>query len=186
MRRGSNLRLHAMHSRLPQGRTPLTARLVWRLCAALLGGCAEADAKPAPPPEAPVEVAVVEVLSEPVALTSELAGRTNAFVTAEVRPQVTGIIKSRDFREGASVTAGQLLYESGGAHILAETVQLLIRVGRIQGIGGQPFFGNLFDGRGVLELHRVTVAVRAVLQGLRAFVKPFLQMNLQGTNRPLG
>jgi len=53
---------------------------------------------------------VVEVQSEAVALSTELAGRTSAFVTAEVRPQVTGIIKSREFKEGATVTAGQLLY----------------------------------------------------------------------------
>lgn len=83
-----------------------------RLASAALAlcGCAAADAKPAPPPDKPVEVAVVEVQSEPVALQTELAGRTSAFVTAEVRPQVTGIIKSRAFREGANVAAGQLLY----------------------------------------------------------------------------
>lgn len=86
-----------------------TARLAGLACAGLFD-CAAADAKPAPPAEAPVEVTVVEVQSEPVALSTELAGRTNAFVTAEVRPQVTGIIKSREFREGANVAAGQLLY----------------------------------------------------------------------------
>jgi membrane fusion protein (multidrug efflux system) len=86
-----------------------TARLAGLACAGL-GACAAADAKPAPTAEAPIEVTVVEVQSETVALSTELAGRTNAFVTAEVRPQVTGIIKSREFREGANVAAGQLLY----------------------------------------------------------------------------
>ena len=52
----------------------------------------------------------MEVQSEAIALQTELAGRTSAYVTAEVRPQVNGIIKSRAFREGASVQAGQLLY----------------------------------------------------------------------------
>ena len=80
------------------------------LAACWLAACAAADATPAPPAETPVEVAVVEVKSESVALQTELAGRTSAFVTAEVRPQVNGIIKSRAFREGASVEAGQLLY----------------------------------------------------------------------------
>lgn len=47
---------------------------------------------------------------EAIALQTELAGRTSAFRVAEVRPQVTGIIQAREFREGSQVEAGQLLY----------------------------------------------------------------------------
>ena len=44
-------------------------------------------------------------------LTVELAGRTTAHETSEVRPQVAGVIKARRFEEGALVHAGQTLYE---------------------------------------------------------------------------
>lgn len=40
-----------------------------------------------------------------------LPGRTSAFVIAEVRPQVTGIIEKRLFEEGSEVKAGQPLYQ---------------------------------------------------------------------------
>ncbi len=47
---------------------------------------------------------------ETVPLRLELAGRTAAFETSEVRPQVSGIIQARLFTEGATVHAGDLLY----------------------------------------------------------------------------
>ena len=45
------------------------------------------------------------------ALTVELAGRTAAFESSDVRPQVTGLIRRRLFTEGQLVRAGQPLYE---------------------------------------------------------------------------
>ena len=44
-------------------------------------------------------------------LTTELAGRTAAFESSDVRPQVTGVIRRRLFTEGSLVRAGQPLYE---------------------------------------------------------------------------
>jgi membrane fusion protein (multidrug efflux system) len=44
-------------------------------------------------------------------VTAELPGRTTASLVAEVRPQVSGIIKTRLYREGAEVKAGDILYE---------------------------------------------------------------------------
>ena len=56
-------------------------------------------------------VTVVTLKSQPVALTRELPGRTSAFLVADVRPQVNGIIKRRLFEEGSVVHAGQPLYD---------------------------------------------------------------------------
>jgi membrane fusion protein (multidrug efflux system) len=61
-------------------------------------------------PSAP-EVAVVTLEYEKVPIITELPGRVSAFLIAEVRPQVTGIIKKRLFTEGSDVKAGQALYE---------------------------------------------------------------------------
>ncbi|WP_084156279.1 efflux RND transporter periplasmic adaptor subunit [Desulforegula conservatrix] len=60
---------------------------------------------------APPEVSVVEIKSEQVAITTELSGRTSAFLIAEVRPQVGGIIQKRLFTEGAEVKEGDVLYQ---------------------------------------------------------------------------
>ncbi len=78
------------------------------LCAAFVFGCARRSPAAAP---AAVEVGVVTVQPERVALTTELPGRTTAFRIAEIRPQVSGIIRERAFAEGADVAAGALLYQ---------------------------------------------------------------------------
>jgi membrane fusion protein (multidrug efflux system) len=48
---------------------------------------------------------------ERVSIITELPGRTSAFLVAEVRPQVSGIIQKRLFTEGSDVKAGQTLYQ---------------------------------------------------------------------------
>lgn len=63
------------------------------------------------PPPAPPEVATTTVRSQRVVLTTELPGRTCAFLVAEIRPQVNGLIQNRLFREGTNVKAGDLLYQ---------------------------------------------------------------------------
>jgi membrane fusion protein (multidrug efflux system) len=62
-------------------------------------------------PQGPTQVGYVVVNPTSVAITTELPGRTAAFETSEVRPQVTGIIRRRLFTEGAIVRAGQTLYQ---------------------------------------------------------------------------
>ncbi len=57
------------------------------------------------------EVAVVTIQPKPVAITTDLTGRTSANLVAEVRPQVGGIIQKRLFTEGSNVKAGQVLYQ---------------------------------------------------------------------------
>jgi membrane fusion protein (multidrug efflux system) len=79
--------------------------------AALLAGCN--DSKPAASSfqKGPVEVSTVTVKRQSVPVSSQLAGRTVAFNTAEIRPQVSGLIKARVYTEGTDVKAGDLLYE---------------------------------------------------------------------------
>ncbi|BFM08345.1 efflux RND transporter periplasmic adaptor subunit [Halioxenophilus aromaticivorans] len=54
---------------------------------------------------------MVTLESSPVTLSTTLPGRTVAIKTAEVRPQVEGIIQERFFTQGAEVKAGQALYQ---------------------------------------------------------------------------
>ncbi len=93
------------------------AALPWAglLAALLLAGCgkgAPSGGAGGGPGQMPApEVGVFTVVAEPVNLTLELVGRTAPYRIAEVRPQVGGIIKSREYREGGQITAGEVLYQ---------------------------------------------------------------------------
>jgi membrane fusion protein (multidrug efflux system) len=81
------------------------------LLAAALSGCGLGAAQPARPAAALSAVGVYTVKSERLTLSTELPGRTSSPLVAEIRPQVGGIVKARRFTEGATVQAGQVLYE---------------------------------------------------------------------------
>lgn len=57
------------------------------------------------------EVGIVTLKTQPLNVTTDLPGRTNAYRIAEVRPQVGGIILKRNFVEGSDVQAGDSLYQ---------------------------------------------------------------------------
>jgi len=76
----------------------------------ILNGCGKKQ--PGGPPQAGIpEVSVITVKPQRVTLTTELPGRTSAYLIAEVRPQVGGIIQKRLFTEGSYVNAGEVLYQ---------------------------------------------------------------------------
>jgi membrane fusion protein, multidrug efflux system len=75
----------------------------------IAAGCGHGSGGSGGMPQQPV--VVVTLRSQPVTLTRELPGRTTAFLVADVRPQATGVVKSRLFSEGAIVKAGQPLYQ---------------------------------------------------------------------------
>lgn len=87
---------------------------------AVLGGCSAGD--PAPQAVAPT-VTVLTVQPKSQVLTTELAGRTQAFMVAEIRPQVGGIVQQRLFVEGAEVKVGQALYQLDAAPYKAALAQ---------------------------------------------------------------
>ena len=74
----------------------------------VISGCGK---KAAPPAPAPPQVGFITITPQPVSWTTQLPGRTDAEMTADVRPQVSGIILKRLFTEGSDVTAGQQLYQ---------------------------------------------------------------------------
>lgn len=92
-----------------RGIKPLAAFLMLSGSVALVG-CDDNKSQQAASQQAP-EVGVLTLKSEPLKITTELPGRTNAFRVAEVRPQVSGIILKRNFVEGTDVKAGESLYQ---------------------------------------------------------------------------
>ena len=85
------------------------------------------------------EVAYVTINTKPAVTTTELSGRTSAYLVAEVRPQVGGIIQKRLFTEGSDVKAGQplfqidpALYQAALARAEAQLSTLLLKEKRLK------------------------------------------------------
>lgn len=96
---------------------PAWRPLAARCCSLVLAGatawalaaCGDQKAPSAAPAAPPVGFLTVVLQTQ--GLHTELAGRTRASQSAEVRPQVSGILQKRLFTEGATVKAGQPLYQ---------------------------------------------------------------------------
>ena len=71
----------------------------------------------------PVEYSSVKIADIPV--YSNLIGRATAVRTAEVRPQVSGVILKRYFQEGSVVKQGEQLYQIDPATLQIRQVQKL-------------------------------------------------------------
>lgn len=82
------------------------------LLAISLGACSDeskdtqAGAQMPPP-----QVGVITMKESSVPLTTTLPARAVAYRSAEIRPQVTGIIVNKAFKDGALVKAGDLIYQ---------------------------------------------------------------------------
>ncbi|MBB4859401.1 membrane fusion protein (multidrug efflux system) [Novosphingobium chloroacetimidivorans] len=110
------------------------------LASFLLAACGSGEKEQTAPPTP--EVAVVEVKARPATLTVTLPGRTAAFETSEVRPQVNGLIVARLFQEGDTVAKGQPLYR----------------------IDPQPYVQQVASARAALARARASIASSAALQ----------------------
>jgi membrane fusion protein, multidrug efflux system len=96
---------------------PVPLRFICAATAALiLAACGQKQS--APPQQLP-EVGVITVKTSAVPVVTELPGRTNAYLVAQVRARVDGIVLSRDFTEGSEVKAGQRLYKIDPAPYIA-------------------------------------------------------------------
>ena len=83
------------------------------LAGAVLNGCADANSKDEPAAAAaqagpPVSAAIV--VEKPVAETQEFSGRLEAVEVVEIRPRVSGYITAVNFKPGAEVKKGDVLF----------------------------------------------------------------------------
>ena len=97
----------------------LSGLLIAAGLACSLAACGGQDKKPRPTPQ--VGFVVVQPGAVPMATT--LGGRTVAFETSEVRPQVNGVIRARLFTEGGVVRQGQPLFQIDPSLYRAATSQ---------------------------------------------------------------
>jgi membrane fusion protein (multidrug efflux system) len=89
------------------------------LTAAVLALPACGPATPSAPAAGPPQVNVVTVHRTRVPVEVQLPGRTSAYLVAQVRARVDGIVLKREFSEGSEVKAGQRLYEIDPAPFVA-------------------------------------------------------------------
>lgn len=94
-------------------------RLALAALAFVLTACSKPET-PAPPTR---EVGFVVVKAADVTLTTDLSGRTTPYAIAEVRPQVSGLIRQRLFKEGGVVKAGEPLYQIDATPYVASREQ---------------------------------------------------------------
>lgn len=73
----------------------------------MLAACSQKPEVAAPTPV----VTVQRIAAQHLAVEQSLPGRTVAYMVSDVRPQVSGIIQKRLFREGQQVKAGEVLYQ---------------------------------------------------------------------------
>jgi len=136
------------------------------------------------------EAGYVELHAEKVPFTIELPGRTTAFETSEVRPQVSGIIRERLFQEGAVVKAGSLLYridprlyestlnqaKADLASTLANAEAAKARAERI----GELAKSQVVSRQDLLDAQSAAAAAQAATEKARAAVSS-AEINLQFT-----
>ncbi len=101
-------------------------------------------------------VGVQTLRARPVTLSTELPGRTVPYLIAEVRPQVGGIVQSRQFTEGADVRAGQTLYQIDPATYRASYASAQATLAKAQ--------ANLRTARLKADRYRELVQIKAISQ----------------------
>ncbi|MET3622600.1 membrane fusion protein (multidrug efflux system) [Burkholderia ambifaria] len=119
--------------------------------AVFLAACGKKES--APPPQTP-EVGVVTVQPQAVPVFTELPGRTSAFLVAQVRARVDGIVLRREFTEGGDVKAGQRLYKIDPAPYIAQLNSAKATLAKAQ--------ANLVTQNALVARYKVLVAANAV------------------------
>jgi membrane fusion protein, multidrug efflux system len=119
--------------------------------AVLLAACGP---KQSAPPQQTPEVGVVTVQPTAVPVVTELPGRTSAFLVAQVRARVDGIVLRREFTEGGEVKAGQRLYKIDPAPYIATLNNAKATLAKAQ--------ANLASTTAQANRYKVLVAANAV------------------------
>ncbi|WP_199541669.1 efflux RND transporter periplasmic adaptor subunit [Paraburkholderia kururiensis] len=119
--------------------------------AVVLAACGQ---KQSAPPQQTPEVGVVTVQPTAVPVTTELPGRTSAYLVAQVRARVDGIVLRREFTEGSIVKAGQRLYKIDPAPYIASLNSAKATLAKAQ--------ANLATQNALVARYKVLVAANAV------------------------
>lgn len=101
------------------------------LCALILSGCDSAEQEAQ---AAPAQVSVMTLTAQALDVSEDLPGRVAALRSAEIRPQVSGIVQRRLFEQGADVKAGAALFQIDAAPFAAEVQTAAAALKRAQAV----------------------------------------------------
>lgn len=88
-----------------------------------LGGTPQVGAQPGAGPQGPMPVSAMTVKPEPVRIWKDFPGRLEAVESADIRPQVSGLITELSFEDGQYVKAGDVLFVIDPRPFEAEVMQ---------------------------------------------------------------
>src|SRR5271157_2474762 len=108
-----------------------TARSIAASMAAAVLFSAGCQKKPAAPPP-PLQAEVITVVPRDVPIYQEWIGTMDGYVTAQIRPQVSGYLMSRNYEEGSVVKQGDLLFQIDPRPFQATLDQAKGRLGQDQ------------------------------------------------------
>jgi RND family efflux transporter MFP subunit len=113
---------------------------VWNRCVVVRGlsvavalasaACDRPQAASEPPP--PPEVAVAEVVTRDVPVATEWIATLDGSINAQIRPQVSGYLVNRRYREGAVVRKGDVLFEIDPRPFAAALAQARAQLGQAE------------------------------------------------------
>jgi RND family efflux transporter MFP subunit len=112
--------------------------------------------KAAPPQLPPPEVQVADVIQKDVPVYSEWVGTLDGYVNAEIRPKIEGYLQKQDYRDGAFVNQGDVLFEIDPRQYQAALDQAMGVMGRVE--------ATLAKARKDVERYTPLVAQKAVSQ----------------------
>lgn len=122
--------------------TSASAAILLSVGIAFLAGCTSKPPAAAPPQPLPVTVVQLEPTDVPV--SGEWVGTLDGYVNAQIQPQANGYLIKQNYREGAEVSKGQVLFE----------------------IDPRPFDAALAQAQGQLEQAKAQVGLAQAQLGL--------------------
>jgi membrane fusion protein, multidrug efflux system len=150
----------------------LGAFFAFVLLATTLTGCQTGRAATASPAAmGPMPVSVVRVAEADVPLTGSWVGTLDGFVNAQIQPQVSGYLVKQEYREGAPVAKGQVLFQIDPRPFQAVVDQAQAQVEQAK--------GQLAEARAQLALAQINVKRDTPLAQARAIARSQLDNETQ-------
>jgi len=142
------------------------------LSAAALTGCQTSRAATASPASmGPIPVSVVGASQADVPLTGSWVGTLDGYVNAQIQPQVSGYLVKQEYREGAPVAKGAVLFQIDPRPFQAVVDQAQAQVEQAK--------GELAQARAQLALARINVKRDTPLAQARAIAQSQLDTETQ-------
>jgi membrane fusion protein (multidrug efflux system) len=157
------------------------------IAAAILSFAFSGCGKPKAPTASPVDVIVVPVEQRDFPVAEEWVASLYGFVDAQIRAQVTGLLLRQDYRDGARVKEGELLFEIDSRPFRAALAQAEGQLEQAEAQFGKTQqdvkrYGPLAAEKAISEQEyddavQANIAARAQVAGARATVEQ-AQLNL--------